>query len=183
MPKYDGAPCTRRARRFVFSGIACGGIVAVRLAAGLIALLIMAAHPRRDFWMFTLLCDFAFTATSFFAGAEKRKQKLRCGVSARQRTQEPVAAFAGWIEGLLRRRDPACASPPRRALGSAADCCPPSEETGLPRLAWQKVRQERLYASVERLGRPRPTAALLRPASRHALPRPIATLPCTQTSP
>jgi hypothetical protein len=33
-----------------------------------------------------LIIDFAFTATSFFAGAEKRKQKLRCGASARKRT-------------------------------------------------------------------------------------------------
>jgi hypothetical protein len=53
------------------------GVVVVRLAAGLYGLGRTAAHPRPDFWLSSLLCDFAFTATSFFAGAEKRKQKLR----------------------------------------------------------------------------------------------------------
>jgi hypothetical protein len=57
-------------------------VVAVRLAAGFNERGRMTAHPRRDFWLSALLVDFAFTATSFFAGAEKRKQKLRCGASA-----------------------------------------------------------------------------------------------------
>jgi hypothetical protein len=42
----------------------------------------LAAHPRPDYWLSALLIDFAFTATSFFAGAEKRKQKLRLGANA-----------------------------------------------------------------------------------------------------
>jgi hypothetical protein len=54
----------------------------------------MSAHPRQDYWLSAILCEFAFTATSFFAGAEKRKQKLRLGANARKRTQEPVPADA-----------------------------------------------------------------------------------------
>jgi hypothetical protein len=42
----------------------------------------LAAHPRPGYWLSALLIDFAFTATSFFAGAEKRKQKLRLGANA-----------------------------------------------------------------------------------------------------
>jgi hypothetical protein len=52
--------------------IACGGLV-VRGE--------LSAHPRPDYWLSALLIDFAFTATSFFAGAEKRKQKLRFGAN------------------------------------------------------------------------------------------------------
>jgi hypothetical protein len=36
----------------------------------------MAAHPRPDYRLSAIFMDFAFRATSFFAGAEKRKQKL-----------------------------------------------------------------------------------------------------------
>jgi hypothetical protein len=32
-----------------------------------------AAHPHPGFWLSAFFLDFAFTATSFFAGAEKRK--------------------------------------------------------------------------------------------------------------
>ena len=60
-----------------------------------------------------LILYFAFTATSFFAGAEKRKQKLRFGASAaeaepRARRRLPLVS----IESLLRRRDQTCAPPP-----------------------------------------------------------------------
>jgi hypothetical protein len=33
----------------------------------------MSAHPHPGFWLSAFFLDFAFTATSFFAGAEKRK--------------------------------------------------------------------------------------------------------------
>ncbi len=56
---------------------------------------------------------FAFTATSFFAGAEKRKQKLRfSALSAPESSgQEPVAAFAARQDVRLRRTQSAYASP------------------------------------------------------------------------
>ncbi|WP_272701690.1 hypothetical protein [Desulfovibrio sp. Fe33] len=56
---------------------------------------------------------FAFTATSFFAGAEKRKQKLRfLALSAPESSgQEPVAAFAARQDVRLRRTQSAHASP------------------------------------------------------------------------
>jgi hypothetical protein len=83
--------------------IACGGLV---VRGGL------AAHPRRDFWLSSLHGVSPLRRLPFLLAQKKGSKNCALVRTRRKRTQEPVGGFRWPDRCLLRRRDPACASPP-----------------------------------------------------------------------